>query len=52
MPRVWEDYVTRGEMRHLPGIWEHNLRDLGTLAELLLRCVREIPRLDLEDETG
>jgi uncharacterized protein YprB with RNaseH-like and TPR domain len=52
VPRVWEDYVTRGEMRHLPGIWEHNLRDLGTLAELLLRCVREIPRLGLEDEAG
>ena len=43
VPRVWEDYATRGELRHLPGIWEHNLRDLATLAELLIRCARELP---------
>jgi uncharacterized protein YprB with RNaseH-like and TPR domain len=45
VPRVWEDFVRHGELRHLPGIWEHNLRDLTTLAELLIRGIAEVERL-------
>ena len=41
VPQVWEDYERAGELRHLPGIWEHNLRDIATLAELLVRAARE-----------
>ena len=44
IPRVWEDYVRSGELRHLPEIWEHNLRDLTTLAELLIRAVQDVGR--------
>ncbi|MBN2170905.1 MAG: ribonuclease H-like domain-containing protein [Candidatus Krumholzibacteriota bacterium] len=43
VPRVWEDFVRFGDLTHLSGIWEHNLRDLATLAELLLRAAREMP---------
>jgi uncharacterized protein YprB with RNaseH-like and TPR domain len=43
VPRVWQDYERCGELRHLPGIWEHNLRDIATLAELLVRAVRDLP---------
>ena len=43
VPRVWEDYERGGELRHLPGIWEHNLRDIATLAELLVRAVESCP---------
>ena len=43
VPRVWEDYEKSGELRHLPGIWEHNLRDIATLAEILVRATREQP---------
>ena len=50
VPRVWEDYERCGELRHLPGIWEHNLRDIATLAELLLRAVAEAPLLDLGED--
>lgn len=51
VPRVWEDFERCGELRHLPGIWEHNLRDIATLAELLVRATRERP-LSLEVDEG
>jgi len=41
VPRVWEDYVRYNDLRDLPGIWEHNLRDLATLAELIVRASKE-----------
>ncbi|MBC8367323.1 ribonuclease H-like domain-containing protein [bacterium] len=40
VPRVWEDYVRHNDLRDLPGIWEHNLRDLATLAELIVRAAK------------
>jgi len=40
VPRVWEDYVRYHDLRDLPGIWGHNLRDLATLAEVLVRAAR------------
>jgi len=40
VPRVWEDYVRYHDLRDLPGIWEHNLRDLATLAELVVRAAK------------
>ncbi len=40
VPRVWEDYVRYNDLRDLPGIWEHNLRDLATLAELIVRAAK------------
>jgi uncharacterized protein YprB with RNaseH-like and TPR domain len=43
VPRVWEDFERSGELRHLPGIWEHNLRDIATLAEIMVRAAREQP---------
>jgi uncharacterized protein YprB with RNaseH-like and TPR domain len=49
VPRVWEDYVNFGELRHLPGIWEHNLRDLTTLAEIVIRAAHEEPDDHHED---
>ncbi len=52
VPRVWEDYERCGELRHLPGIWEHNLRDIATLAELLVRAVGEAPLLEMGEEVG
>ncbi|MBM4116918.1 hypothetical protein FJ251_04120 [bacterium] len=52
VPRIWEDYERSGELRHLPGIWEHNLRDIATLAELLVRAVRELPLVDGERPDG
>ncbi len=41
VPRVWEDYVRYNDLRDLPGIWEHNLRDLATLAELIVKAAKE-----------
>lgn len=52
VPRIWEDYEKSGELRHLPGIWEHNLRDIATLAELLVRAVRELPLVGGERPDG
>jgi len=38
VPRVWEDYLRYGDLRDLPAVWDHNLRDLSTLAELLVKA--------------
>ncbi|MCP4547407.1 MAG: ribonuclease H-like domain-containing protein [bacterium] len=50
VPRVWEDFVNYGELRHLPGIWEHNLRDLSTLAEIIVRAARDARLCGTSDE--